>query len=90
MLLAERSDPPKGEILRRWLDGNVVPAFSERIMPVDLPVVIRAAAMHVPDPAPFRDALIAATALVSGMTVVTRNTYDFERFSGLQIINPWT
>lgn len=90
VLLAERSDPTKGEVLRDWLDNSVVPAFSERIVPIDVPVVMRAAALHVPDPAPFRDALIGATALVHGMTMVTRNVHDFERFADLELVNPWT
>lgn len=89
VLLAERSDPRKGEVLRSWLDGRVLPAFSERIIPIDPPVAIRAAALHVPDPAPVRDALIAACALVHDMKVVTRNVADFERFAGLDVINPW-
>ena len=79
VLLAERADPPKGAILRRWLDHSVTAAFAERILPVDEPVARRAAALNVPDPAPFRDALIGATALVHRMTVATRNMADFER-----------
>jgi toxin FitB len=90
VMLAERSDPPKGSILRSWLDNSVVPAFAERIVPIDVPVAIRAASLHVPDPASFRDALIGATALVHGMTVVTRNIHDFERFAELEVVNPWT
>jgi toxin FitB len=89
VLLAERSDPAKGKILRAWLDASVVPAFSERIVPVDSPVAIQAAALHVPDPAPVRDALIGASALVHGMAVVTHNVRDFERFPGLEVIDPW-
>ena len=90
MLLAERTDAAKGELLRAWLDDSVVPAFVERILPVDLDVAVRAAGLHVPDPAPVRDSLIGATALVHGMIVVTRNTRDFERFPNLEIVNPWT
>ena len=60
-----------------------------RVLPVDEAVARRAAALHVPDPAPFRDALIGATALVEGMTVVTRNVRDFERFEGIELVNPW-
>lgn len=89
VLLAERADPAKGEMLRAWLDGSVVPAFSGRIVPVDVSVVLRAASLHVPDPAPFRDALIGATAIVHGLAVVTRNARDFERFDGLDVVNPW-
>lgn len=89
VLLAERSDPAKGEVLRGWLDSSVVPAFSDRIVPVDASVATRAAALHVPDPTPFRDALIGATALVHGMIMVTRNVHDFERFARLGVVNPW-
>ena len=89
VLLIERADPTQGELLRRWLDGSVAVAFAERVLPVDEAVARRAAALHVPDPAPFRDALIGATAIVHRMVVVTRNTADFERFEGLTVVNPW-
>jgi predicted nucleic acid-binding protein len=90
VLLAERRDPAAGDILRRWLESDVMQAFSGRILPVDLAVARQAARFHVPDPAPVQVALIAATALVRRMTVVTRNTRDFERFGGLSILNPWS
>jgi predicted nucleic acid-binding protein len=90
VLLAERRDAAQGRALRRWLDSSVMKAFSDRFLPVDAQVARRAAALHVPDPAPFRDALIAATALVHTMTVVTRNTIDFSRFDGVEVNNPWT
>lgn len=88
VLLAERRDPRQGRLLRAWLDGRVVPGFGARVLPVDVAVVRRSARLHVPDPRPFRDALIAATALVHGMTVVTRNVQDFEP-TGVPILNPW-
>lgn len=87
--LAERSDPGAGAVLRAWLDESVPAAFAERILPIDEVVARRAAALHVPDPAPIADALIAATAIVHRLAVVTRNVRDFERFEGLDIINPW-
>ncbi|MCL4423033.1 MAG: type II toxin-antitoxin system VapC family toxin [Actinobacteria bacterium] len=90
VLLAERSDPHKGTLLRTWLDKSVAPAFADRVLPIDEAVARRAARLHVPDPAPFRDALIAATALEHRLTVVTRNTRDFERFADLNILNPWS
>jgi predicted nucleic acid-binding protein len=89
VLLAERADPDKGTVLRRWLDESVASAFTDRVLPVDETVARRAAALHVPDPAPFRDALIGATALVHGMAVVTRNAKDFDRFDDLTVVNPW-
>lgn len=88
VLTMERRDLHQGAIFRRWLDGSVLPSFSGRILPVDLDVALRAAALHVPDPKPDRDALIAATALVHGMTVVTRNIADFAP-TGVALINPW-
>lgn len=87
-LLAERRNPPQGAILRAWLEDHVLPAFAERVLPVDTAVARRSAALHVPDPRPIRDGLIAATALVHGMTVVTRNVVDFTP-TGVPILNPW-
>ncbi len=88
VLLAERRDPRQGAILRAWLNHHVLPAFAGRILPVDTAVARRSAKLHVPDPQPLRDGLIAATALVHGMTVVTRNVADFAA-SGASILNPW-
>jgi predicted nucleic acid-binding protein len=88
VLLAERRDPPQGAVLRQWLEEQVLPAFGEHILPVDTTVARRSAALHVPDPRPVRDSLIAATALVHGLTVATRNTADFEPM-GAEIIDPW-
>jgi toxin FitB len=88
ILLVERRDPAQGERLRAWMDGYVVPEFSERTVPVDTAVAFRCARLHVPDPRPERDAFIAASALVHGMTIVTRNVADFAPM-GVPIINPW-
>ncbi len=88
VLLAERRDPSQGAVVRAWLDSHVLPAFAGRILPVDTAVAQRSAMLHVPDPRPVRDCLIAATALVHGMTVVTRNVADFES-SGVPLLNPW-
>ena len=90
MLLAERADPARGAVLRTWLDQSVAAAFNRRVLAVDERVARRAAALHVPDPAPFRDALIGATALVHDMTIVTRDLKDFQRFDQIDILNPWT
>jgi len=90
VLLMERSDSAQGGLLRAWLDNSVVAAFKSRVLPVDERVARRAAALHVPDPAPFRDALIGATALVHDMAVVTRDLKDFQRFDDLDVINPWS
>lgn len=90
VLLMERSDTAQGALLRAWLDQSVAAAFKSRVLAVDERVAKRAAALHVPDPAPFRDAVITATALVYGMTVVTRDLKDFQRFDQLDVINPWS
>jgi toxin FitB len=75
-------------VLRSWLNTHVLPAFSDRILAVDTAVAQRCARLHVPDPRSDRDALIAATALVHGITVVTRNTEDFVQ-TGTVLLNPW-
>ncbi|MGD0788433.1 MAG: type II toxin-antitoxin system VapC family toxin [Terracidiphilus sp.] len=87
-LLMERRDPRQGAVLRSWLEDRVLPAFASRILPVDTPVALRCAALHVPNPRSYRDSLIAATAMVHGMTVVTRNISDFEP-TGVALLNPW-
>jgi predicted nucleic acid-binding protein len=90
VLRAERRDPAKGAILRTWLEDSVIPAFTERLVVIDAAVARRAASLHVPDPAPVRDALIGASALVHGMAVVTRNVADFARCDDLDVIDPFT
>lgn len=88
VLRMERRDPAQGKVLRHWLKRHVMPAFDARILPVDAAVALRCASLHVPDNANESDALIAATALVHGLTVVTRNIGDFKS-SGVALINPW-
>ena len=88
ILLIERRDPTQGAVLRSWLDTHVLPAFRDRLLPVDTAVAQCCAKLHVPTPRPDRDALIAATALVHRLTVVTRNVNDFAP-TGVEIINPW-
>jgi predicted nucleic acid-binding protein len=88
VLLMERRDPAQGAILRAWLDDQVLPAFANRIIAVDVLVARHCARLHVPDPRSQRDALIAASALVHELVVVTRNVDDF-RATGVKILNPW-
>ena len=88
VLSIERKDSAQGAMLRAWLQQHVLPEFAERVLPVDTVVAQRCARLHVPDRCDERDALIAATALVHGMTVVTRNVADFEP-TGVKILNPW-
>lgn len=88
ILLVERRDHSQGAILRAWMDRHVLPSFSGRILAIDTVVAQRCASLHVPNPRSDRDALIAATALVHGMTVVTRNVKDFHA-TGVAVVNPW-
>jgi toxin FitB len=88
VLRIERRDKPQGDRLRHWLQQVVVVQFDRRILDVDTEIARACAKLHVPDPRPERDALIAATALVHGLTVVTRNTADFEPM-GVVLLNPW-
>ena len=83
-----RADPAAGAQFWRWLDGHVLTIFAGRILPVDAGVAVECARLHVPDPMPDMDALIAATALAHGLTLVTRNTQGFLR-TGAALLNPW-
>lgn len=89
VLLAERRHPITGAILRDWFDNRVLETFDQRILSVDTDVARQAAALHVPDPAPVSDSLIAATALAHNMILVTRHTGDFRRFPMPSVLNPW-
>ena len=88
VLLKERQGGDQGAMLRAWLEEQVLPSFSGRILPVTLEIARKCAALNVPDPLPQRDGLIAATALEHGLTVVTRNIKDFS-VSGTSLLNPW-
>jgi predicted nucleic acid-binding protein len=83
-----RRDTAQGAVLRAWIDDQILPRFEGRILAVDTAVARRCAHLHVPDPRAERDALIAATALVHGLTVVTRDVTDFE-LVGVALLNPW-
>lgn len=84
----ERSDQLQGSLLRRWLEDVVKPSFNGRILAVDAAVAVDYARIQVPDAHPLTDALIAATANVHDLTLVTRNTKDMER-TGARLLNPW-
>jgi predicted nucleic acid-binding protein len=88
ILQIERRDRSQGAVLRTWMHDYLLPTFDGRILAVDTAIAQRCAAFHVPTASPDRDALIAATAVIHGMTVVTRNVSDFEP-TGVAIINPW-
>jgi toxin FitB len=87
LLLAKR-DKLQSAMLMEWLEGKLLPEYSSRMLNVTLAVARRCAALHVPNPQSYRDAFIAATALVHGLTLVTRNTRDFTT-TGVKLLNPW-
>ena len=89
ILQKQRKNPKQAAVLTTWLESHVLITFADRILPVDASVALQCAALHVPDPKSERDALIAATALIHGLTLVTRNIRDFEQ-TNLNLINPWT
>ena len=88
VLRMERRDPKQGEVMRRWFEIKVLSAFEDKTLPVDTEIARQCAKLHVPNPQGERDAFIAATALVHGLTLVTRNTKDFAS-TGVKLINPW-
>lgn len=87
-LLLARRDRRQSEMLMEWLERTLLPRYSDQILDVTLTIARRCASLHVPDPQPYRDAFIAATALVHDLTLVTRNTKDFKA-TGVKLLNPW-
>ena len=88
ILLIERRDHKQGALLRAWMNNHVLPSFADRTLAINTAIAQRCAQLHVPDPQSDRDALIAATALMHGMILVTRNIADFKS-TGLTVLNPW-
>lgn len=87
-LLLARRDARQSAMLMEWLEQTLLSEYSGRILDVSLAVARRCAALHVPNPQSYRDAFIAATALVHDLTLVTRNTRDFAS-TGVRLLNPW-
>lgn len=88
ILLLDRRDGSQAGLLRHWLRTQLLPSFEGRVLSFDLAAAFRCAPLHVPDPKPDRDSMIAATASVHGLTVATRNTKDFAA-CGVATFNPW-
>ena len=85
----ERRDPFQGRVLRAWFNNQVLVVFADRVLAIDKAIALRCAKLRIPDKCQECDALIAATALVHEMTVVTRNIRDFEG-TGAMLFNPWS
>ena len=86
-LRVQRRDPAGGTRLNEWVDG-IVAAYDGRLLFLDDAVAEACASLHVPDPRPDEDAWLAATAVVRGLTLVTRNVKDYEG-TGATLLNPW-
>jgi predicted nucleic acid-binding protein len=86
----KETDTERKQKLFLWLDA-LLKVYAGRVISIDLDVIsewgrIRA---QYKQTLPFMDSLIAATALVHRLTLVTRNTKDFEGIPGLSLLNPW-
>lgn len=88
VLRMERRDAAQGTVLRQWLEESVRPIFAERTLVADTAVAHRTATLHVPNPRPPLDALIAATAFAHDLILVTQNTRHFVG-TGVSLLNPW-
>jgi predicted nucleic acid-binding protein len=82
-----RRDAAAAAALEQWL-CRLTELFADRVLPIDALVAERWGALNVPDPIPTVDGLLAATALVHGLTMVTRNTRDVAR-TGVALYNPF-
>jgi predicted nucleic acid-binding protein len=88
------SDTARRAALRQWLSRDLLPAYTGRLLPIDEGVMLTWARMALatgrkPKQLPCMAALLAATALHHALTLVTRNTADFEGF-GVPLVNPWS
>jgi toxin FitB len=83
-----RRDPAQAEIFERWL-SRLVSVYQDRIVPVTADVAEAWGRLNVPDPVPVVDRLMAATALVHGWTLVTRNVGDVAS-TGVRLLDPFT
>lgn len=88
ILSMQRRDGAQGSRLRAWMDSRVRPEFSERVISIDDAIATRCAHLHIPDRRNEADAIIAATALVHALAVVTRNIHDFQG-TGVVLVDPW-
>jgi hypothetical protein len=86
--LLKRRDPQQADTICLWIRNRLLPAFEGRLFQVDLTIVQRCASLAVSQTMEYRDSLLAATALVHGMTLVTRNVRHFEA-TGVDLLNPW-
>ena len=86
--LMRRRDPVQAAMLQAWHD-RLLQDFADRIIPITAEIADEWGRLNVPDPLPIVDGLLAATARVMDLTLVTRNTADFER-TGVRLLNPFS
>jgi predicted nucleic acid-binding protein len=85
---ARRRDVPQAIALEQWL-MRLTETFRDRVLPVDARIADRWGVLSVPDPPPTADGLLAATALVHELTLVTRNVHHVER-TGVRLLDPFS
>lgn len=85
--LKRRNDPKQAEGLDRWF-AQMRTRLGARVLPIDEPIAEMWAIISVPDPLPLIDGLLAATAKVHGLTLVTRNVSDIAR-TGISVVDPF-
>lgn len=88
ILLKSLKDPQQAEILQHWFNERLIPHFHGRVLDFTADMAEIMAKLHVPNPAPFADSIIASTALYYDLTVITRNIQDFQNL-GVKLINPF-
>jgi hypothetical protein len=81
-----RRDVPSALALEHWL-ARLTTDFSDRVLPIDINVAERWGALNVPNPIPTVDGLLAATALVHDLVLVTRNVRDVAP-TGVKVLDP--
>ena len=85
--LLRRRDEVAASMLGAWLESVVID-YRDRILPVTVEIAQRWATLAVPNPLPWIDGLLAATALEHGLTLATRNIDDVRR-TGVTLVNPF-
>jgi predicted nucleic acid-binding protein len=86
--LKRRSDPEQARSLDQWY-AQMRTKLGERVLPIDEPIGDAWALLSIPDPPPLIDGLLAATAKVHGLTLVTRNVDDIAS-TGVPLLNPFS
>ncbi|MCY6412791.1 type II toxin-antitoxin system VapC family toxin [Acinetobacter sp. VNH17] len=88
ILRKEHIDPIQGHLLRTWFEQKIQSEFKDRVLELNMTIALKTAQLHVPNPASLTDSMIGATALQHNLTLITRNTKDFQSF-GVKLFNPF-